>query len=101
MKLYTVTLETEVVVVAEDEEGAERAAADALSEMGSYDLCFSAQPLRFLPIGWDGKELPFPDPDLEIPEMDINGWIDAGAAPELTARMAKRARDTKRPAGDR
>lgn len=90
MKLYRVTVETEIVVVAEDEAGAEDAARQAIDDMGSYDLEYGVQPLRFLPFGWSGAELPWVESD-DVPEKTVNQWIDEGAAPELTKRMAEQA----------
>ncbi len=85
MKLYTVTVEAEFVCLAQDEIGAEYAAREALSDGSGVE--FRASPLRYLPMGWDGGELPWTDEDCE--EKTVNEWIASGAAPELVARMAK------------
>lgn len=90
MKLYSVKVETEVIVLANDKAGAEGAAREAIHDMGAYDLDYDISPLRYLPFGWQGGELPWVDPDLEAPERTVDEWIEAGAAPELSERMAKR-----------
>lgn len=100
-KLWLVKIETEVVVIAKDEDGAGEAASDALYEMSHRDMGFDATPLRYLPFGWSGKEIPWPDPDdQDMPECTVDQWIEAGAAPELVKRMAelKAAREKLRQA---
>lgn len=93
-KLYVVTVETEIVVVADDEADAVDAARDASID---FDLDYAAAPMRFLPWGWDGGEIPFGDAD---EERTVDEWIAAGAAPELTKRMAaKKAQRATEPSG--
>lgn len=100
-KLYVVSIEVEVVVIADDEEDAREAASDALHEMDSFDHDYNVQPMRFLPGGWDGGEIPFGtrDDDDDGPEKDVNAWIAAGAAPELTRRMAEKEAKRSTPTG--
>lgn len=90
MKLYTVKVEAEYVCIADDEQSAEDAARAAVED-DSFNLEYSAVPMRFLPFGWDGGEIPWPDPGNEPgDEKTVNEWIAVGAAPELTKRMAER-----------
>lgn len=85
-KLYTVTITAEVVVVAESAEAAKEAAEDARHAGDVEDFDFNAQPLRYLPGSWDGDCIPFGEPDKDDPDRDIEGWINAGAAPEYKRR---------------
>lgn len=91
-KLYTVMVEAEVVVLAENEEDAQDAAQEAIDDMGSYDLDYSVQPMLYLPCGWTGGEIPWgaQDDDSDEPERTVDAWIALGSAPELTKRMAER-----------
>lgn len=74
-KLYTVTIEAEIVVLADSEEEAAEEAQDAMSELSSYDYDIHAMPMRYLPGGWDRKTLPFGTED----DKTIQEWLDAGA----------------------
>lgn len=86
MKLFTVTIETEVVVIAEDKEEAEHEAARvALNE----DFECRATPMSHYPAGWHEDSIPFGDGDPEDPDRRVVQWITLGAAEELQALQAK------------
>lgn len=84
-KLWTVTIETEIVVVAETQEDAVDTAEDAMSDLSSYDYSTHAAEMVHLPSGWDKGSLPWGDNE---PEQTTQQWIDAGAAPAYVASQA-------------
>jgi hypothetical protein len=84
-KLYTVTIEAEIVVVADDAAEAEEAAHDAMSDLSSYDYDISATPMRFLPSGWEMNAIPYGENADDDPDRTVDGWIRAGAGEEYLA----------------
>jgi hypothetical protein len=105
-KLFNVTLETELVVVAETVEEAE----DIALRVPTYELgdsmAANAHETTYLPDDWEEDALPFG----ENKGDDIGQWISSGGAPALLAqrermakiqeRLAKRAGDTSSPDGE-
>lgn len=75
-KLYTVTLETEIVVLAESEEAACSEARAALHNLSSDEFDVSAYDLRALPASWSEDLYPYGKGEETIAEL-----IAAGAAP--------------------
>jgi len=99
-KLFTVTIEHEVVVLADSEDDAFRIAGALDSR--EYDSFgnVNAQPMRYLPDGWTGQEPPF---GVALSDQrSVDEWAQDGAAPEYeairarleAAREAERARRT-------
>lgn len=88
-KLYCVRIECEVIVIAEDEDEAIEAAEDAVDDIDLFDSA-TPEPLRYLPFGWDGREIPY-NANRDMPERSVNEWIEAGAAPEMEQRMKAKA----------
>jgi hypothetical protein len=81
LQLYTVTVETEVVVLASSESEAEYEARYAVRH-DVDDLDAYAKPMRYMPGEWDRDAIPFGERDPADPNRTIGEWIDAGAAPE-------------------
>ena len=93
LKLYTVTLSAEIVVLAESKEEAEDIALLHLDVIDHLDA--DAQPMGHMPSDWDGSEIPFGERDEDAPDRTVGEWIELGAAPEYTAlreRLARAAR---------
>ena len=82
LRLYTVTVETEVVVLASSESEAEYEARYAVRH-DVDDLDAFAKPMRYMPGEWDRDAIPFGERDPAAPDRTIGQWIDAGAAPEF------------------
>jgi len=80
-KLFTVTIETEIVVVASDNDEAEKVAKEAFRsrDIGSEEYDFRPREMKFLPSGWDLNAIPFGEREASDPDRTIQGWIDAGA----------------------
>lgn len=87
-RLFTVTLEMEIVVVAESERDAEEGARDAIKELDSYEFLTRAQPMRRLPSAWTLKALPWGDRDEDNPDRTVGQWVDLGAAPDFKPAKA-------------
>jgi len=85
-KLYTVTIETEIVVLAIDENAAEEAAEGAMHELSSYDYSIMASPMRYLPGDWDLDALPYEDDNGDGAELSIGDLVKLGAAPKYLVR---------------
>lgn len=64
MRLYTVHVEFEYAVVADDEREARGVAADVAQEILDWEECAEAHvDPKYLPIGWDDKSLVYGDGD--------------------------------------
>lgn len=84
-RLFTVTIETEILVVAESEaEAAKIAESDV--EVEWHDSDYIARPMDHMPTGWDDKCIPFGDRLEEDPDRTVGKWMEAGAAPEFAQR---------------
>jgi hypothetical protein len=82
-RLWVVSIETEIVVYAEDEEAAKMVGERTLRE-SPHDIGLEAlfvKPLDHLPIGWDETCLPWSDVPMEE-EQSIGQLVKRGAAPE-------------------
>jgi hypothetical protein len=91
-KLFVVTIETEVVVLAEDESQAEEEAQRHVrGEIDEWD--FRAAPMSFMPAGWDEDCFPFQQNDQ--PDRTVGEWIDLGAAPKYVELRNKLKKGTK------
>jgi hypothetical protein len=88
-KLYVVTIETEILVVAESEEEASEVAEESLRDIDNDQWDKNARPMLFLPHDWEEGSIPFGDRDPSDPDRTIGGWIKAGAAPEYVALNKK------------
>lgn len=88
MKLFTVELTVEIVVVANDERDAADAAKNALHGRDIDDDCYEtrATPMRYYPGTWDAKSIPFGEGDKADPDRNIAKWIELGAAPEYKVK---------------
>ena len=89
MQLFTVTVETEIVVLAESAEEAESEACDVVKELEAYNFSAVAQPLTRMPPGWSPKSLPWGHQDGSAPDRTIKDWVDLGAAPDYVAKQEK------------
>lgn len=78
-KLYTVTVETELVVLADSPEDAEYNAEHWARE-GDFDVF--AKEMTYLPNGWEPEALPYGKFDDDTPEKTIEQLIEEGCAPE-------------------
>ena len=95
-KLFTVMIQTEIVVLAGDETLAEILAKHVVENEWSCrnlresSFKFQAQPMSHLPLGWDLNQFP-EDNTLEEPERTIRELIERGDAP----RMVLESRDAR------
>ena len=87
-KLWTVTMQTEVVVVAENEFEAEESAQAALRE-GDLDHSSVVQGMSYIPSGWNKNSIPWGDRSEEDPDRTLGQWIELGAAPEYQKSLAE------------
>lgn len=87
-KLYVVSIETEIVVIAEDEAEAEMAARDAALDVESD---FAAREMTYLPSGWESDSIPYGDGDDEDQDRTIEGWVNAGAAEAYKTHRDRKA----------
>jgi hypothetical protein len=79
LKLYTVVLKHEIVVVAESESDAEDHARDAIDDLDPQDCHTTATEMRHLPVDWELSSIPYGESSSEDPDRTIKGWIDQGA----------------------
>jgi hypothetical protein len=82
LKLFTVTLETELVVLANTPEEAEESALDELRSLDRYNYSAQASDMRHLPADWEMGAIPHGTRDSNDPDRTIEEWIEKGAAPE-------------------
>jgi hypothetical protein len=85
-KLWTVAIEVEIVVLAEDEARARMVARDAPFNKGVGSEDLRVTPMSYLPKYWDLYSIPFaarPYSDKNVKEL-----VEAGAAPEYENRAA-------------
>lgn len=84
LRLFTVTIQSQVVCLAKD--GPEALTiAQNVHDREDDATRLTAEPLEYLPFGWNGKERPWTK-DGES-SLDMDALIEAGSAPVLTARM--------------
>jgi hypothetical protein len=87
-RLFTVVIQTEIVVLANDETHAEIVAKQIVEQewpardLRASSFKFQAQPMSHLPVGWDENGFP-EDNTLEEPERTIKELIELGAAPGM------------------
>jgi hypothetical protein len=88
-RLFTVVIQTEIIVLAGDETHAEIVAKQivenewpARDDLRASSFKFQAQPMSHLPVGWDENEFP-EDNTLKEPERTIRELIELGAAPRM------------------
>jgi hypothetical protein len=87
-RLFTVVIQTEIIVLAGDETHAEIVAKQIVEDewparnLRESSFKFQAQPMSHLPVGWDENEFP-EDNTLEEPERTIRELIERGAAPRM------------------
>lgn len=79
LKLYTVVLKHEIVVVAESESDAEDLAQDAIDDLYPQECSISATEMEHLPADWELSSIPYGESSSEDPDRTIQGWIDQGA----------------------
>lgn len=89
LRLFVVTFSAEMVVVAEDAEGAREAADDARSEMSDRDYDIQAETMRHLPEDWGMESIPFGARAQDDAERSVARWIELGAAPEYVELKAR------------
>ncbi len=85
-RLFTVTIETDLVVLARDADEAEGIAMDALNHVARDEWSACPSPMTYLPGDWDTDCIPFGDGVPEEPDRTIGKWIEFGAAPEYALR---------------
>jgi len=83
-KLFTVTIETEVVVLAEDPSEAEQLARESMRHLDEDQWSTTASEMTHLPGGWQGDAIPFGPGVSEDPDRTIDEWVKRGAAPKYT-----------------
>lgn len=93
-RLFTVTIETEIVVLAEDADEAEEIAIDAIDGLDSDAWDSHAMPMATLPAGWEGDAIPYGPGVEDDPDRTVGQWIEQGAAPEY-AKLLKRLSTNK------
>jgi hypothetical protein len=81
-RLYVVSVETEMVVLAESPQEAKEIAGTEQLEWSVDDASFSALPMMHMPVGWEADNIPFGEGDADDPDLSIEAWIERGAAPE-------------------
>lgn len=74
MRIYNVTIETEIAVVADSPEEAEEIALEEMRDIDEWDA--SAAPMTYLPGDWDADSIPFGYRDPAAPDRTIAGWLD-------------------------
>lgn len=87
-KLFTVTVETEVVVLAESQEEAEDLAKTDFRDLDVSDFSFVGSNMRYLPGDWETYSIPFGLKEDSHPDRTVQEWIDLGAAPFYIVRSA-------------
>lgn len=89
VKLYTVELAVELIVIAESEDDA----ILQVQRMSSLDVpkaeIDSVSETSWLPSDWDEDAIPFGKSDPADPDRTIRQWAEMGAAPKLKLRGAK------------
>lgn len=96
-KLFIVSVEAEILVVAETlEEAKTFAIKEGEFDFDSSDYC--AREMTHMPAGWDGDSMPFGFRDDAAPDRDVDGWIEEGAAP--TYREMREHLRTRNPRGE-
>jgi hypothetical protein len=99
-RLYVVTVESEVLVVARNREEAEKLAQDESFDFDGPD--YHASEMTYMPAVWDKDCLPYGLRDEKEPDRTVGEWIEAGAAPaykslaEMRERQERRAAKAKR-----
>jgi len=88
-RLFTVTIENEIVVLAENKEEAEEIAQDSLGDLDSHSWDAHATPMATLPAGWEADAIPYGPGVKDEPDRTVGTWIERGAAPEYTKLAAK------------
>ncbi len=88
-RLYNVTIEAEIIVVAESQSEAEQAALHSFRDLDRAEFGASAGVLRFFPCDWDEDAIPFGYRDPDCSDRTVGEWIDMGAAPEYKADSAE------------
>lgn len=74
MKLFNVTIETEIVVVAETAADAERIGERKLRDIDPFDFDTHARPMAYLPGTWEPQDIPYGHRDPADPNRSIAGW---------------------------
>ena len=86
-KLFVVTAEIEVIVLAESREEAEKITNEQrLHDVAQGELGWHAQEMTWIPADWDISCLPFSDDQHDC--QTIGELIDAGAAPTYSTLLA-------------
>lgn len=88
-RLFTVTIEADIVVLARDEDEATDIAIETLSHLDDEEWNVSPSRMTYLPGDWDADCIPFGDGVPEDPDRTVGEWIELGAAPEYTATRDK------------
>ena len=87
-RLFTVKIETETVVLAENEREAEEVAEQAVRDGYVLDnLDAYASPMSYFPPEWDVNCIPYQNNQHE--EKTVGAWIALGSAPAYTALQLK------------
>jgi hypothetical protein len=78
-KLYVVSVEAEMLVVAESAEQAKELAFKN-GEFEWYQEDYRASEMTHMPAAWDEDSIPFGLSDESEPDRTVGGWLAAGAA---------------------
>jgi len=78
-RLYIVTVETEVLVVARSRQEAVELAQSESIDFDDSD--YHAVEMTYMPGAWDKECMPYGLRDEDDPDRSVEGWIEAGAAP--------------------
>lgn len=73
LRLFTVTVETDLVVLAEDDADAEEIALRVAQDADEWDATVWHH--VELPHGWDANCIPYGDGDPDAPDRTIGEWL--------------------------
>lgn len=90
LELYTVTIETEIVVLAESLEQAIGAAQKAHRDFDSSAFSYHANRMRYMPGDWSDS-IPYGERDEKEPDRTVEQWIALGAAPDYSLHRVRKS----------
>lgn len=80
-RLYNVTIETEIVVLAESRFDAEKIAS-RIPHQEAHLWDVTAREFSHMPTDWWDNSIPFGNEDPVNPDKTVGEWLEDGAAPE-------------------
>lgn len=85
-RLYNVTIEAEIVVLAESRREAETIASQiSISDLDPWNE--TARDFSYMPSDWDEDSIPFGSEDPANIDKTVGEWLKDGAAPEYMETM--------------